>query len=1076
MHVRIRWRTGLVPAAALGAIAATSLVAPPDLPAGPPSPAAPHRDTVPPAAWASMRWRLVGPFRAGRVLAVSGLRGNPRTFYFGAVDGGVWRTTNAGLTWEPISDGRVSLSIGALAVAPSDTSVIWVGTGEADMRSDITRGDGVYRSTDGGEHWTHLGLEDTRHIGKILVDPRDPDVALVAAMGHAYGPNPERGVYRTADGGKTWSKVLYRGPGAGAIDLARDPSDPDVVWASLWAMHRPPWSQYPPVPGEGSGLYRSTDGGKSWSRVTGGGFPAGELGRIGVAVAPGGRRVYAIVDAAAGGGLYRSDDGGSTWRLVSDDPRITTRGWYFGRVLVDPTDPDVVYLPKVGLYRSSDGGRTFVSIKGSPGGDDYHDLWIDPSEPDRMISGVDQGATLSLDGGRTWSSWYNQPTAQFYHVAVDDHFPYRIYGAQQDAGSVAISSRSDYGEITFREWIPPGAGEAGYIVPDPLDPDVVFGGDVYGAAYRWDRRTGQTQTISPDPAASFSTPFPERRYRFTWTSPIVFDPLDPRTLYLGSQVLLRTRDGGLHWEEASPDLTGSAAAAGSPADTGRGPLSVENASARGHGVIYSVAPSPVREGIVWAGTDDGRIRVTTDGGESWRDVTPPALTPWSKVSLLEASPFDSGAAYAAVDRHRLDDASPYIYRTRDLGATWTRIDSGIPDGAFVRAVRADPVRRGLLYAGTERGPYVSFDDGGHWSSLQLDLPTVSVRDLAVAHGDLVAATHGRSFWVLDDLSVLRQAGPETAGPEPWLYRPSPAWRLRGTEYHDTPLPPEEPQGENPPPGAILDYWIPAGSEGPVRIDILDASGDTVRSYSSRERPFTPPAPTYFAASWLPRSEIPGTGPGHHRFVWDLRWAPPPVAARDYSISAIAGKGTVMEPRGPLALPGTYRVRLTVGGRTLERPLELAMDPRVDVPAGALAEQLELALAIRGAVSERVGIADAVSGLSKRLAALEERKGLPSGLLGDVRGLRSRIDSVAASLPDGLSSLEEAVQSADREPPAQTRAAWERLSAQLGAAARRWEELRRTGVADLDARLRKAGLPANSAPSEPSPRAQKEPRP
>jgi len=1028
-----------------------------------------RRDTFPTSAYSAMRWRLVGPFRAGRVLAVAGLPGDPRTFYFGSVDGGVWRTTNAGLTWEPISDGQVSPSIGGLAIAPSDPRIVYVGTGEADMRSDITYGDGVYRSTDGGDHWEPLGLEDTRHIGKILVDPRNPDVALVAAMGHAYGPSPERGVYRTTDGGKTWSRVLYRGPAAGAIDLAADPTNPDLVYAALWSMHRSPWSRYPPVQGAGSGLYRSTDGGRTWTEVTGGGFPAGSLGRIGIAVAPGGRRVVAIVDAGREGGLYRSDDGGATWSRVSDDPRVTKRGWYFGRVFLDPENPDVVYLPKVGLYRSTDGGSTFVSIKGSPGGDDYHDLWIDPTEPRRMISGVDQGATLSLDGGRTWSSWYNQPTAQLYHVSVDDHFPYRIYASQQDAGNVVIDSRDDDGRITFRNWHSVGGGEAGYIAPDPLDPDIAYAGDVYGTVHRFDRRTGQTQDVSPNAAMSFSTPFAERRYRFTWTSPIVFDPLDGNTLYVGAQLLLRTRDGGLHWEEASPDLTGATVARSEArADTGQGPLSVHNALARGHGVIYSVAPSPVSHGLIWAGTDDGRIQLSPDGGSHWRDVTPAALTPWSKVSLIEASPFDSAAAYAAIDRHRLDDLTPYLYRTRDLGAHWTRIDSGISEGAFVRAVRADPVRHGLLYAGTERGVYVSFDDGEEWQSLQLNLPTAAVRDLAVAHGDLVAATHGRSIWILDDLSLLRQLGPETARAEPHLYHPARAWRLRRSENNSTPLPPEEPQGENPPAGAIVDYWLPPGSSGPVRIDILDPAGDTVRSYSSLDRPFSPPAPTYFTAGWLPRSQIPDSSPGHHRFIWDLRHTPPPTAARDYSIAAIAATGTVMEPQGPLALPGMYRVRLTAGGRTLDQPFELALDPRVRVSDAALREQLALALAIRDALTDRVRIADEAGRLARRLAELDERDSLDSGTRSAARRLHGDVTRLLGALPDGLSSLEEAVQSADREPTAQARAAFQRLDAVLNEQRRRWERIRAEALPALDARLREEGLPPLDEPSHATP--------
>src|SRR5437016_4859362 len=611
-----------------------------------------------------MKWRSIGPYRGGRVLAVTGVPGDPYTFYFGGVAGGVWRTTDGGSSWKPLFDKEAVSSVGAIGVADSNHNVIYVGTGEACIRGNISYGNGVYKSTDGGRTWTNVGLQDTQHIGSVIVHPRNPDVVLVAALGHAYGPNSERGVFRSTDGGRTWTNVLYKNPDTGAIDLAVDPGDPQVVYAALYQARRTPWEQYPPDEGPGSGLHKSNDGGATWMLLTGHGLPPGPLGRIGLAVGRGGR-VHALIGAAMGAGLYRSDDGGTTWRLAGTDPRITSRNWYFCRVTVDPQNPDVVYVPNVALLKSSDGGKTFSVLKGQPGGDDYHELWVDPTSPTRMIVGSDQGAVITLDGGHTWSSWYNQPTAQFYHVVTDDAFPYRVYGAQQDAGTAGIASRSDFGEITFRDWAPVGAGESGYIAPDPLNPDVVYGGDTYGGVHRFDRVTGQSQDVSPWPVSTFGVPMPQRKYRFTWTSPLVFDRVDRHVLYLGAQMVLRTRDGGLHWQVISPDLT---RAATRPAATDTGPTTVANAAARGYGVVYAIAPSPRAAGLVWVGSDDGLIHRTGDGGQHWQNVTPRDLMPWSTISLLEASPLDAAVAYAAVDRHRVDDFAPYIYRTRDGGA------------------------------------------------------------------------------------------------------------------------------------------------------------------------------------------------------------------------------------------------------------------------------------------------------------------------------------------------------------------------------------------------------------------------
>ncbi|HXL11838.1 MAG TPA: hypothetical protein VN955_10625, partial [Gemmatimonadales bacterium] len=1023
------------------------------------APAVARAQTIPPRAYGALRWRLIGPHRGGRVLAVAGVPGDPATFYFGAVDGGVWRTRNAGVTWEPLFDTQPIASIGALALAPSDPNVIYVGTGEASIRSDITYGAGVYKSSDGGAHWRAVGLADTRHIGKVLVDPTNPDIVLVAALGHAYGPNSERGVFRSADGGLTWTRVLYKDPDTGAIDLAADPADPRIVYAALYQARRTPWEQYAPNEGPGSGLYKSTDRGATWTPLVGHGLPAGPLGRIGLAVG-GGRdgRVYALIGAKTEPGLYRSDDRGATWRLAGSDPRLTSRNWYFCRVTVDPENSDVVYVPNVALLKSSDGGRTFHVLKGQPGGDDYHELWVDPRSATRMIVGSDQGAVITLDGGRTWSSWFNQPTAQFYHVVTDDAFPYRVYGSQQDAGTAGVASRSDFGEITFRDWAPVGAGESGAIAPDPLDPDLVYGGDTYGGVHRFDRRTGQSQDISPWPVSSFGVPMPQRKYRFTWTSPLVFDRVDRHALYLGAQMVLRTRDGGLHWEAISPDLTG---AAGRPTATDTGLPAVADAAARGYGVVYTIAPSPRAAGLLWVGSDDGLMHRTTDGGRHWQNVTPQGLPPWSTVSLLEASPFDTAAAYAAVDRHRVDDFAPYIYRTRDGGAHWTRADSGIAPQAYVQAVRADPERPGLLYAGTETGVYVSFDDGDHWQSLQLNLPIASVRDLAVHGRDLIAATHGRSFWVLDDLTPLRQLGDSALRAPAHLFAPAPAVRLRRSVSNDTPLPPEEPHGANPPAGAVIDYLLQAAPGGPVTVEIRDARGAVVRRLSSEDHAAPPAEPPQIADEWLPRLEPPTRTVGLNRFVWDLRYPPPPAARYGYSIAAIAGQGTVAEPQGPLVLPGVYEVRLGVGGQTYTRSLRVELDPRVHVADSALEVQLRLGLDIWNTMAEQHALGQGLRGARDQLRALAGRS-LARATRGSLAALERLTDSLARAA-DGaggeLAGLETVVESADREPTAQARAVFVELRERVAGALRRWQQVLTADLPALNARLRREGAPA-----------------
>ncbi len=996
--------------------------------------------TLPPRLYAPMRWRSIGPFRGGRALAVAGIPGEPTVFYFGSVDGGVWKTGNAGLTWEPLFQHEPVASIGAIAIAPSNPEVIYVGTGEADMRSDISIGDGMYKSIDGGKTWKHIGLSQTTQIGRILVDPHNPDIVLVAALGHAYDASPQRGVFRSTDGGRTWRKVLYKNENTGAIDLAFSPDNPRIVYAALWQARRPPWSQYPPDGGPGSGIYKSTDEGETWLQLSGHGLPAGELGRIGL-VAGRDHRVYAVIDCRQGG-LYRSGDGGRNWEQVSGDPRIWSRGWYFSRVTVDPKNPDVVWVPNVALYRSTDGGHRFSVVKGAPGGDDYHILWIDPDNTQRMIVGSDQGTAVSVDGGRTWSSWYNQPTGQFYHLAIDHRVPYRVYASQQDSGTVSMPNRGDSGSLTFRDWHPVGGGESGYIVPDPADPNIVYGGDVYGTLHKWNAVTKQAETISPDPVAPFGASPSELKFRFSWTSPIVFSPQNPRLLYYGSQYLLETTDGGSSWHEASRDLTVW------PGSEGK----------LQRGVIYTIAPSAVHAGEIWVGTDNGLIQLTLDGGKSWKNVTPPALTPWSKISMIAASHFDPATAYAAIDRHRLGDDKPYIYITRDYGRHWTETSSGISAPAYVHVVREDPVRRGLLFAGTETGVYVSFDDGRLWQSLQLNLPTSSVRDLAIEQGDLVAATHGRGLWILDDISLLRQLNAKVQPSHLFLFRPRTVYRFRRSTNTDTPLPPEIPQGQNPPAGEIVYYWLGRVPSKPVTLEILDAGGNVIRRYSSAETP-RPPDPSQYAVApyWMETPQALSARPGMHRFVWDLHYEAPRAVNRDFPITAIL-HGTPLGPQGPLAVPGRYQVRLTAGGATETQPFELRMDPRVRTPLEGLKAQLDLALKITGAMDRSYDALAEVNALRKRLAAAQERTGSELATRA-AKLLAFRVDSLAVgneslkAIHSELSSLLDAVESADVSPTITAQRTWGTLERELSRKMALWREIQKTHVPGLNLNLR-----------------------
>jgi photosystem II stability/assembly factor-like uncharacterized protein len=997
-----------------------------------------------PALFQDLHWRMIGPFRGGRVLAVSGVPGEPEHFYFGSVNGGVWESRDAGRTWKPIFDSQPIGSIGALAVAPSNPRVLYVGSGEADMRSDIAQGDGMYKSVDGGATWTHLGLRDSQQIGRIVVDPQNSDLLYVAALGHPYGPNPERGVYRSRDGGATFEKILGPDDATGAIDLALEPGNPRVIYAALWQARRTPWSIYPPASGPGSGLYKSTDGGDSWKPVRGGGFPAAPK-RIGVRVAPSEpRRVYAVVDAEKDGGLYRSDDAGATWRRTSADPRIWERGWYFGGLAVEPRDPDVVYSCNVNLYRSSNGGVNFTPVKGAPGGDDYHEMWIDPEHPERRILGVDQGAVVSTNGGATWSSWFNQPTAQFYHVSTDDRFPYRVYGAQQDSGAAGVPSRnSSYNGITlgdFREVT--AGGENDNIAPDPKDPDILFGGRVE----RLDLRTGQTRSVDPTLAHL-------DQYRRTWTLPLVFSRRDPRVLYFANQRVFRSADGGESWTIISPDLTREDP--GAPANLDA-ITAANNTGQKRRGVVYAIAPSRRVARDLWAGTDDGLIWRTRDEGEHWQNVTPPELTAWSKVGILEASPHDAETAYAAIDRHRLDDFAAYVYRTHDGGVSWQLAAEGIPHGSFVNAVREDPVRKGLLYAGTEKGVYVSFDDGDHWQSLQLNLPVTSVRDLEVKDRDLVIATHGRSFWILDDLTPLRQLG-QAEGQAAWLYTPATAVRMRPAGFTGTPMPLDEPRGENPPSGVYIDYYLARPASGAVTLEIRNARG-TVRAYSSDDAPKKAnPLKVRTAPEWPRAPSTLSAAAGMHRFVWPLRYAPPPELANGDPYA-----------EGLWAPPGSYSAVLWVDGKEMTVPFSVVPDPRIDLPQSAYDAQLALGREIE---TLRARLAAATESIDDAAKAIRERRGSLQP------ELTSRLDAWldrAAKLSGGtlpsdeaswfipprgvdtlrfvsghLSSLAEAVDGADAAPSPDARSGFAELRPKAEALlvtrqslAREWQELAR----------------------------------
>ncbi|HJS89770.1 MAG TPA: hypothetical protein VJ738_07375 [Steroidobacteraceae bacterium] len=1045
-------------ALALGA--ASLAISPASAQADPAAQAPRAAGTVAPSAYAQLRWRLIGPFRGGWATMATGVPGEPDTFYFGAAGGGIWKTIDAGRTWQSVGDS-LPPAIGALAIAPSDPATIYVGTGQVAPRYDVGSGRGVFKSTDGGKSWQALGLSATRNIGRIWVDPNNPEVVVVAALGHLFGSNPERGVYLSTDGGKNWAHSLAIDDDTGVVDLASDPTNPNLLYAAAWQVRGSPWLDYfEPLSGPGSAIYRSTDGGASWTRLAGNGWPQGPLGRIGLAVThtAQGTRIYATVASKSDGGIWRSDDGGDHWQRVNAD-QGTFGAWYFSRITVDPRNPDVLYSAGQSIRRSSDGGKTWTIIKGAPGGDDYHFLWINPQHPDHWITASDQGVVVSVDDGRSWSSWYNQPTGQFYHVAADNRFPYWVYSGQQDSGSVGTASRSDYGALTFRDWHPVGGDERDYMLPNPDDANVVFGSGMGGRVSRYDALTGQVANVTPWPINSYGARPTQVKYRYGWVTPIAFTPTKPRALLLGAQVLFRSTDQGEHWEVISPDLTGKRP--GAPGCNGE--VAGAQAMACGYGVISTIAPSPKSANLIWVGTDSGLIQLTRDGGQHWQNVTPTSLKPWQKVSAIDASALDPATAYAAVDDHRQDDFSPHVFRTHDYGKSWTEINAGLPADEVTPVVRADTVRSGLLYAGTSQGAYLSLDDGDHWQSLKLNLPNARVNDLLVHGDDLIAATQGRAIWALDDLTPLRQLSGTLLAAPAHLFAPEIAWRVHPNNNKDTPLPPETPEGQNPPAGAVIDYWLGKDTQGPVTLEIYNFTGQLVRRFASDEAQPAIPAERYFGEEWLRPAARLSAAPGMHRFVWNLRYERPQAISYEYSIAAVFGEDTPTAVEGPFVLPGIYSLVLTVNGEKYRAPLVVQLDPRVHASSADLRSLLTYSQSLCAALERASSVYRAESGAHDQLDALAQRLKTGHGdrsllstvaMMGDVTGAGA---TDLGDISRRIGAMEADAESADIAPTAADTTVLHKESGELNDAVRVWQA-RQAAIRKLNVRLRRAHLP------------------
>jgi len=1018
-----------------------------------------------------MRWREIGPYRGGRTRALSGVPSQPNVFYIGAVNGGVWKTTDYGRTWNPIFDHEPTGSIGAIAVAPSDPNIVYVGSGEGLQRPDLSTGDGIYKSTDAGKTWTHLGLRDGQQIPKIAVDPRDPNRLFVAVLGHPYGPNAQRGIFRSTDGGRTFEKVLYKDENTGGNDVELDPANPETVYACMWEARQGPWENAE-WSGTSGGIFKSADGGKSWQPLKQG-LPAEGVVQANLAIAPSDpKRIYAAVASEHNLGIYRSDDAGASWTQITKDPRPAARigGGDAPVPAVDPKNPDIVYSASVVTWKSTDGGKTWTGIRGAPGGDDYQSIWINPRNPDVMLIVSDQGAIVTVNGGQTWSSWYNQPTAQMYHASTDNAFPYRVCSGQQESGSACVKSRGNDGEITFRDWHPVGAEEYGYAVPDPLNPDLVYGGKVT----RYNRLTGQTTNVGPKPLRSGD-------YRALRTAPLAFSPIDPHVLYFGANTVWKTRDGGNNWQQISPDLTRKTWQI--PASVGKYSDS-ESAKPEQRGVVYALAPSPIDVNRIWAGTDDGLIHLTTDGGAHWADVTPTQLTAWQKVSIIDAGHFDKDTAYAAINTFRLDDLRPHIYRTHDGGKTWSEIVSGIPDGAAVNVVREDPKRKGLLYAGSEREVYVSFDDGEHWQSLRINMPATSVRDLVVKGDDLIAATHGRGFWILDDVTPLRQLNTTVTDSAAYLFKPETAMRVRWDTNTDTPIPPDEPAGKNPPDGAIINYYLGSAFSGTVTLQIMDSTGKVVRQYASTDTPEPVDPMLAIPKYWLRPPQILSSEPGLHRFLWDMHFPPlPEKGRREYPMQAIF-HDTAPASNSPWVMPGAYTVKLTAGGKSYVQPLLVEMDPRVKTPVTGLLEQFKVSMQIYQDLTESSLATRQLGALRDQLAQRKPRA--QGNLVGAISAFEGKLTALegntgerfprgrgAGAVPDTLNrvngqltALLESLQEADVAPTAQALEAVANRREVLAKLMTRWDALKKQELPVLNGRLKQAGLAEAVPPQNP----------
>jgi photosystem II stability/assembly factor-like uncharacterized protein len=1003
----------------------------------------------------ALHWRNIGPFRGGRTRAVAGVPSQPNVFYIAQVNGGVFKTTDFGHTWTPIFDDQPTGSVGSIAVAVSNPEIIFVGSGEGLHRPDLSVGDGVYKSTDGGKSWTHLGLRDGQQIAQIAINPRNPDRVFAAVAGHPYGPNEERGIFRSMDGGRTFEKVLYKDENTGGADVQIDPSNPETVYASLWEAREGPWENGS-WNGTGGGVFKSTDGGATWRQLTKG-LPEGIV-QANLAIAPSKTaRLFAAVATMTGVNLYISDDGGESWTIATSDTRPATRigGGDLPVLRFDPKNAEVIYSASIVCWRSNDGGKTWTGIRGAPGGDDYQNIWINPSNTNIILLGSDQGAIITVNGGVTWSSWYNQSTAQLYHANADNAFPYRLCSGQQESGSVCISSRGSDGEITFRDWHPVGAEEYGFVTPDPLDPDIVYGGKLS----RYDRRTTQAQNILP-------FPFRSPTYRMLRTEPVIFSPVDPHILYFAANTLWKTRDGGQSWEQISPDLTRKTFDV--PATIGKY-RDRPTAQVSQRGVIYAVAPSPLDINRIWAGTDDGLIHLTTDGGAHWTDVTPSQVSAWQKISLIDASHFDAQTAYAAVNTLRLDDLRPHIYRTRDSGKSWTEITNGIPENENVNVVREDTQRRGLLFAGTERAVYVSFDDGDHWKPLRMNMPATSVRDVIVKDDDLVAATHGRGFWILDDITPLRQFDMKLASSNAFLFRPQTALRVRWNTNPDTPLPPDVPAGENPPDGAVINYYLRQSATGPVTLEIRDSSGQTVRRYSSADAvPPVDPTKLRIPTYWVRPPQVLSTEAGMHRFMWDMHYQPVPGIDPEYPIAAIY-RNTAPDPTSPWAMPGQYTVVLTVGGKSLTQPLTIKMDPRVKTSLADLGRQFALSKQLYDQWAQLNSINERINSLNTELTNLQPRT-LNSPVAAQLDALIKKLQELtgAANPRPGeplnlgvlirLQTLFGILQEVDAAPTAQTTVAVTNLQSEIRLVNERWQAIDSQDIPALNLMLKAAGLP------------------